>query len=140
MEISSAESLPQPLPKWILCGTHGTLTSDGKNSTIKWFDPAQVQPLEVIDGPASNRRYGNEDKLPWQEKQVPAEGPNVGNFYDNVFGVLRRGEPMRVTPESVREVMRVIGLIRKGTQFPGKPVAKQPAATTGPAGLVASQS
>jgi hypothetical protein len=39
--------------------------------------------------------------------------------------VLRRGEEMRVTAQSVREVMRVISLIRKGTKFPGTPTKKE---------------
>jgi scyllo-inositol 2-dehydrogenase (NADP+) len=121
LEISTAQNIAMPLPKWILCGTHGTLTNDGKNSTVRWFDPAQVQPLEAQDGPAANRKYGNDDKLPWQEKVIAVEPRPEGAFYRNVAGALRRNEPMRVTPESVREVMRVIGLIRKGTAFSGKP-------------------
>ena len=132
MEVSSAENLPAPLPKWVLCGSCGTLTTDGKTSHIKWFDPEQAAPMEAHDGPAANRKYGNEDKLPWQEKTVPTEGPDRGTFYDNVFAVIRRGQPMAITPESVREVIRVIAMIRKGTKFPGKPAksAKPQAAGT----------
>jgi predicted dehydrogenase len=121
MEISSAENIAAALPKWILCGTHGTLTSDGKTSTIRWFDPSQVSPLEVIEGAAPDRKYGNSDKLPWQEQTVPAEGPDIGTFYDNVYAVLREGKPQHITPQSVRETMRVLALIRKGTAFTGKP-------------------
>jgi hypothetical protein len=46
---------------------------------------------------------------------VPERRP--GDFYDNVYGVIRRGEPMRVSPESVREVIRVIGLVRDAAQI-----------------------
>ena len=120
IEISTAQNVSPAPPKWVLCGTNGTLVSDGTTSTIRWFDPAAVEPLPVVDGPAPNRKYGNADKLPWQEKTVPAEGSDKTVFYENVFGVIRRGEPMRITPGSVREVMRVIGMIRKGTSFPGK--------------------
>ena len=130
MEISSVENVVPAPPKWTLCGTHGTLVSDGTNSTIRWFDPNQVQPLPVVDGPAQNRKYGNADKLPWQEKTIPAEGSDKTVFYDNVYGVIRRNEPIRVTPESVREVIRVIGMIRKGTKFPGKTKARPIAALT----------
>jgi len=120
IEVSTAQNISPAPPKWTLCGTNGTLVSDGKQSTIRWFDPSQVQPLPVVDGPAQNRKYGNADKLPWQEKTVPAEGADKTVFYDNVFGVIRRGEPQRITPESVREVIRVMAMIRKGTKFPGK--------------------
>ena len=119
MEISNAQSLSTPLPKWILCGTQGTLSSDGKQSTIRYFDPAQVEPLDVIDGPVMNRKYGNEDKLPWQDKTLVVDDrADKRTFYDNVFEVLREGKPMRVTLEQVRELMRVIALARKGTDFP----------------------
>ena len=37
-----------------------------------------------------------------------------GAFYDHVIGALRRGEALKITPESVREVMHVIEMIRKG--------------------------
>jgi predicted dehydrogenase len=125
LEISFAQNLAMPLPKWILCGTHGTVTNDGEKSTVRWFDPKDAPPLEVIDGPAANRRYGNDDKLPWQEQVIPVQPRPHGAFYDHVTAVLLRGEPLRVTPESVREVMRVLGLIRKGTNFPGKPAKEK---------------
>lgn len=120
MEISSAENIATPLPKWIFCGTNGTLTSDGKNSTIRRFDPKAVKPLKSIDGPVMSRDYRNDDKLPWEEKVVEAKGPDRGSFYGNVYDVLRNRGKMFITPESVREVIRTIALIRKGTKFPGK--------------------
>ncbi|MDA1142074.1 MAG: Gfo/Idh/MocA family oxidoreductase [Planctomycetota bacterium] len=120
METSSAQNVAIPLPSWILCGTSGTLTSDGKQSTIRWYDPEEAGSLEVRDVAAVGRKYGSESKpLNWQEEIVETRGPDIGNFYDNVTGVLRRDEKMIVTPESVREVIRVMVEIRKGTGFPG---------------------
>jgi predicted dehydrogenase len=120
IEISFAQNVAIPLPKWIVAGAHGTLTSDGSKSILRWFDPAKAPPLEVIDGPARDRRYGNDDKLPWQEKTIEIGSRPHGAFYDHVAGVLLRGEELRVTPASVRETMRVLSLIRRGTKFPGK--------------------
>jgi predicted dehydrogenase len=120
LEVSNAQALPAPLPSWILCGTHGTLTSDGVTSTIRYFDPAQIKPLQVIDGPVVDRSYAKE-QLPWQEKQLRVEDrADKRTFYDNVVEVLREGKPMRVTLEQVRELMRVIATARKGTKFSGK--------------------
>jgi scyllo-inositol 2-dehydrogenase (NADP+) len=122
MEISSAQNITATLPKWAICGTTGTLTGDGKNYTLRWFDPSQAAPLVVNDGPAADRKYGNDDKLPWQEKTGSIEeASSIGTFYDNVAAVLRKNEPMVIAPESVRETMRVISLIRKGTVFSGNP-------------------
>jgi len=119
MEISTSENVAVPLPKWVLCGTAGTLTCTGAQSTIRFYDAEVAGPIEIREGAAPGRAYGNDDKLPWQEEVVDAVGPDWGNFYDNVYAVLRDGKDMIVTPESVREVMRVIGLIREGTNFPG---------------------
>jgi predicted dehydrogenase len=117
LEVSTAQNVATPLPKWILCGTHGTLTSDGKTTTIRWFNPKDAPPLNVIEGPAPERKYGSSDKLPWQERTLEVPERRPGDFYDNVYGVIRRGEPMRVSPESVREVIRVIGLVRDAAQI-----------------------
>jgi predicted dehydrogenase len=127
IEISFAENVAFALPKWIVAGTHGTLTSDGAKSVVRWFDPAKAPPLEVVDGPARDRRYGNDDKLPWQEKTIEIGSRPHGAFYDHAAAVILRGEPLRVTPASVRETMRVLSLIRRGTKFPGKP-ARAPSA------------
>jgi predicted dehydrogenase len=124
LEISFAQNVALPLPKWIIAGTSGTLTNDGSKSIVRWFDPAKAPPLEVRDGPAVDRRYGNDDQLPWQEKTIEVASRPHGAFYDHVRAVLRRGEPMRVTPASVRETMRVLSLIRKGTAFSGKSNAR----------------
>ena len=117
LEISYAQNIADNYPKWVVCGTCGTLMSDGETSTIRYFDPGAVSPLAINDGAAPNRAYGNDDVLPWQEKVVPAIGPDRSSYYDNVTGVLLRDEPMRVTPESVRERVRVIAAVRKGTRF-----------------------
>ncbi len=107
---------------WIIAGQYGTLTSDNGNITLRYFDPKKTKKLKVAKGlQAPGRQYGNDDKLPWQEKKLTTDdGTDVGNFYDNVYDVLRNRKKMRVTPESVREVMRVMGEIRKGTEFSGK--------------------
>jgi predicted dehydrogenase len=113
LEISFAQNLAMPLPKWILCGTQGTLTNDGTKSVVRWFDPNAAPPLEVIDGPARERKYGNDDKLPWQERTIEVAQRPHGAFYDHVNAVLAGREEMRVTPGSVRETMRVLNLIRR---------------------------
>jgi len=113
LEISFAQNVAMPLPKWILCGTHGTLTNDGTKSTVRWFDPKDAPPLEVIDGPAKDRKYGNDEKLPWQERTIEVAQRPHGAFYDHINAVLAGREAMRVTPPSVRETMRVLELIRK---------------------------
>ena len=121
MEVTNAQNISGGLPEWILCGAHGTMTCDGKQSVIRWFDPEEAGAVEVVDSAAKDRAYGSQAKpLVWQEKTVDARGPDIGDFYDNITGVLRRNEPAAITPESVRELIRVMGEIRECTRFDGK--------------------
>lgn len=116
LEVSTA--CAQSLPKWMILGDCGTLTSDGKTSQIKYHDPKQVKPLKVVETPPASRRYGNDDKLPWRTKKLTVKSKDKTAYYDTVVDTLRRGKPMAVTPESVREVIRVIACVRRGTGFP----------------------
>ncbi|MBN1341962.1 MAG: Gfo/Idh/MocA family oxidoreductase [Phycisphaerae bacterium] len=117
LEVSTA--CAYPTNKWMLMGDCGTLICDGKESKIKYYDPKRVKALKVIESPPANRRYGNDDKLPWREKTVPVKSRDKTSYFDTVVATLRHGKPMAVTPESVREVIRVIAETRKGTAFPG---------------------
>ena len=117
LEVSTA--CAWPTAKWMLLGDCGTLTSDGRTSQIKYFDPKKAKPLKVVETPPTGRGYGNADKLPWRTRTVPVKSKDKTNYYDNVVDVLRHRKPMAVTPESVREVIRVIAETRKGTRFPG---------------------
>jgi scyllo-inositol 2-dehydrogenase (NADP+) len=105
MEVSSACRFEEP--KWTVLGTHGTLVSDGKTSRIAWFDPKQLARLPVVETPHPQRQYGNDDVIPWQTEEVPSVGPSIGDFYDNVWAVLRERKPTIVTPEQALEVVRV---------------------------------
>jgi predicted dehydrogenase len=119
LELSTATA--SPAVKWTILGSCGALWSDGKTSRIRRYDPSKVPPLRVVDGYAPERRYGvfgAEESIPWEEKEVPCV-PAVkhGNFYDNVSEVLLKGHDMVVKPEHAREIIRVIGLAKKGTEF-----------------------
>ncbi|HZZ41691.1 MAG TPA: Gfo/Idh/MocA family oxidoreductase [Tepidisphaeraceae bacterium] len=115
IEITMAENLPANLPKWTLCGTTGTAVSDGKTTTLRYFDPRQAPPIQPIEGAAPDRRYGNDDILPWQEKMVSAADYAEVSLYDNVHGVLRGTDKIFVTPESVRDGIRVMEMIRNSS-------------------------
>jgi predicted dehydrogenase len=95
-------------PKWTLLGTTGTLRSDGQKSEIKYFDPAQLQPMEVDEAPPAGRKYGSGEILPWQEETRPSLADVSTDFYDNVYAVIRESKEMDITPEHVREIIRII--------------------------------
>lgn len=115
MEVSSACKFPEP--KWTVLGSHGTLVSDGSTSQLKWFDPKQAGKYKVLDKPTPDRSYVTDEKLQWQEAEEPTRGPSIGDFYDNVYAVLREGKPMVVSPEEALEVVRVTQECKKKSGF-----------------------
>jgi scyllo-inositol 2-dehydrogenase (NADP+) len=113
VEISNCMAVPLA-SQWIIAGTQGSLTMTPDGVWVKWYDPAKVPSLEVLEGPAMGRRYGNDDTLPWEEKVIPLpETDSYGAFYDNLATVIRDGAPLAVTPESVRDTVAVLELCRK---------------------------
>lgn len=99
-----------PSPRMMLLGSNGTLSADDATSAkLRYYDPAAVPPLSVIEGPAPERRYGVGEELPWQEEEREIQPATPGgDFYDNLRDVLLEGAAMVVTPESAAEVIRVI--------------------------------
>ena len=115
MEVSSVCKFSQP--KWTVLGSCGTLVSNGSTSTIEWFDPRKLGKLPVVETPTPGRTYGNEDVIPWQKEEVPSVGPSIGDFYDNVWDVLRNRKKMIVTPEQALEVVRVTQACKRLSGF-----------------------
>ncbi len=115
VELSGACALP--LPRWVVMGSHGTLVVQGGQGHIRYYDPARVAPLEVVRESPPDRRYGNDDVLPWQEITEEAAAEPEVDFLSNLYAAIRHGEPLMVTPEQAREVMRIMDLCRQGTEF-----------------------
>ncbi len=115
LEISTACAMPEP--KWTLLGTQGTLVSDGKVSKIRCFDPRKLGPLHVIETPLPGRIYGNEDVIPWEEREVPSVGRSIGDFYDNVWAVLRERGKMVVTAQDGVDIIKAIQAAKRKSLF-----------------------
>jgi len=115
MEVSSVCKFSEP--KWTILGSNGTLVSDGKTSKIAWFDPKKAGQYKVMEKPTPDRSYVVDEKLKWMEEEVPTVGKSIGDFYDNVYAVLRQNKPMVVKPEEALEVVRVTQACKKASGF-----------------------
>ncbi len=114
LELSSGSAVTEQGPAWTILGTHGAMTIDSGQATLKYFDPKRVKPLKVDTTPAAaGRKYVRLDDLPFKTVTKKAEGKNIGGFYDWVPASIRKGKAFRVKPAEVREVVRVIALARK---------------------------
>jgi predicted dehydrogenase len=112
-EVSNCIAFP-PQPEWIVAGTQGGLVSGQDGIHVKWFDPKAAPPISLQEGPAVNRRYDNDDKLPWQEERIPLpQSRGFAAFYDNLALAIREGVPLDVTPESVRATIAVLETCRR---------------------------
>jgi scyllo-inositol 2-dehydrogenase (NADP+) len=122
-EISNCMAFP-PEPEWVVAGTCGGLVSAPEGIRVKWFDPHAAPPLFLQEGPAADRRYDNDDVLPWQEELIPLPRTRgFVQFYDNLAQVIREGAPPAVTPESVRDAIAVLETCRQ--QNPGSGMASE---------------
>ncbi len=103
-----------PQPQWMIAGTCGGLISGPDGIRVKWFDPQAAPPIAVREGPAVDRRYDNDDVLPWQEDVIPVlPGRGWRAFYDNLAAVIRDGAALAITPESVRDTIAVLETCRR---------------------------
>ena len=108
VDVQFSSSNANPSQGFQMLGTCGSMISNGKESTIKYFDPKRVKDLPVVTQAPEGRKYGSGDVLPWKEKTVKVQSKRKGDFYDNVYEVLRERGKMVVTPESVLEVVKLI--------------------------------
>lgn len=116
IDVSYACAFPQAT--WLVTGTCGTMQINGDTALIRYFDPKQAPPIEVIDGPVMSRGYGNDDKLPLQEKTVKVEPTKpYPDFYVRLAESIRKGKPLLVTVESVRRQIQVIEMARKSAHW-----------------------
>jgi predicted dehydrogenase len=112
-EISDCMAFP-PRPEWLIAGTCGGLVTEDGGVRVKCFDPQAAPPIAIVDGPAPDRRYDNDELLPWQEEVIslPATRGSAA-FYDNLAVAIRQNAPLDITPESVRDTIAVLETCRR---------------------------
>ena len=109
VEITNAAAFPQET--WHVMGTSGGLRGTAQQLQWKWIDFSQLpdRPLDASTA-AADRRF-NREELPWQEatwtNDVPEERA-YERFYEDLYRSLRHGEPLVITPESVRRTLSVL--------------------------------
>jgi predicted dehydrogenase len=123
LDDSTSAATTDHAPNWTILGRYGACTIRGGKAHLKYYDPKEAPPIEVVDNTAvGGRKYGNADSLPWkEEKDVEAIGHDPGSFYDAVHRTLRGGKPFEIRPESVRNMMALLDEFRRqNPDFPGK--------------------
>jgi predicted dehydrogenase len=108
VEVSRASAYP--LPAWHIKGTQGGLVGSAQAISWKYINPSDLPERAVDRRPTPDRSY-NRERLAWHEERWAIEdydGPDQAGFYIDLYGTVREGTPLVVTPESVRRVVWVL--------------------------------
>lgn len=120
MEISGGAAIKEP--EYIIFGTKGALTCDGKEIILKYLDPAQkLEKVEAIpDTPPIKGSFGNSEKLAWIEetlKVAPSCGCDTGDIWKHLYAAVRESEKYPITIDEAIEVVRVTEVVKNNSEF-----------------------
>jgi len=107
IDIELSSCCAYPGETWNVMGTRGGLAGTTKQLRWKWFDPT-VQTLRTLDTQPTPDRSYNRDDLIWQESTwhiTDESTPGETGFYLDLHTTIRHGQPLAITPQSVRRVI-----------------------------------
>lgn len=119
MEISGGVS--QKIPQYAIYGTRGSLIStSGSTFSLKYLDP-DVELADIKANPATppdGAGYGNGEKLVWKEETVQLSGiDDTEIIWDYLYDSYRNNVPFPITAQQALNVVKVLELAKKGTEF-----------------------
>ena len=119
VDIEVSNCVAYPSPEYFVVGKYGTLTGSTRKFTYKYYDPTQVPEPVAEEGPAEGRAYGKPETLPWVEKEEEFKASEDVKviFYRNLYDAIRKGEPLLVSPESVRRQIAFFDEVREQSGF-----------------------
>lgn len=116
IEISGGAALPEP--EYIVHGDKGALVCSGNHIKARHLDPGRpLPPREAKPGTPMDGGFGSSETLPWVEKEWDASGPSMDVIWDRLYEAVREGAEFPITLDQALEVMRIISLARRGTDF-----------------------
>jgi predicted dehydrogenase len=116
MEISGGAAIKAPV--YLIWGTRGGLVChDEKTITLRYLNPKHKLPRRRPNAGDPGASFGTPEELPWIEKSIPVKPARIWNIWDELYKAVRKGGRFPITLDEALEVMRVISIARKGTQF-----------------------
>jgi predicted dehydrogenase len=109
LDIELSSCCAYPGDTWNIMGTKGGLAGSTRQLRWKWVEWETQPPRELDLKPTPDRSY-NRDELTWNEDSwdVAADtSPGYPAFYHDLYATIRHGQPLAITPASVRRVMWV---------------------------------
>jgi scyllo-inositol 2-dehydrogenase (NADP+) len=115
IEINQASAFS--LQGWHICGEYGTAVREGDVFKLQYFDPSVAAELPIVEGAAPGRSYDNQDRLPWQTKDIDIAKDSALDFYANVYDAIVNDAEPHIHIDESRELMRVLDLCRQSSKF-----------------------
>ena len=105
------------LPEWYIFGKYGSMKWEHNSWHIRYYDPAAVKDVIPQDGfAAADRKYGNGETIPWQEKTVGVTGVKHVDYYDTCYEYYASGHAPFVDISETMEVMRILKMCREDAE------------------------
>jgi len=107
-------------PTYLVSGTRGGLTSDGKTICLKYLDPRQKLPPVKADPGTPKPSFSFGAPLKWIEKTFPVrpkKAVNMSMIWDELYKAVRKGATFPISLDEAVEVMKVVSAVKKGTRF-----------------------
>ena len=117
LDVQINQASAQTLSGWHICGQYGTAIREGDVFKVKYYDPSEASPLEIVEGAAPGRSYDNQDRLPWRKKDFAITKDKQRDFYANIHDVIANNAEPFIHIEESRELMRVLDLCRESAKF-----------------------
>ncbi len=107
---------------WLLYGTSGAawLPKYGENWMLRYFDPAELAPVQCVEKMAASDRKYPEDSIPFRtEEYRPAEFPSPAQIhYDNLYEWIRGKTSPLVPAADTLELMSLLEDCKKLAEHP----------------------
>ncbi len=116
LEISGGAAIPGPV--YLIHGTKGSLSSNGKTIKLKYLDPEVIlSPRKPKAETTDDSTTGSKDELKWIEEEIPVNPKTRYNIWEELYKAVRHGSTFPILHEEAFEVIRVITEAKKGTPF-----------------------
>lgn len=113
VEVEILSACPMPLDAWVVIGERGMARGSGSRLKVQWYPEGALPPIEADPGAAKDRAYGTGEEIPWQVEEIVVERANQTQIlYDRLWRSIRLGEPLFVTPQSVRAQLALLDRCR----------------------------
>jgi len=119
LEISGGAAILEP--EYIVCGTKGSLSSDGGTITMKYLDPKKkLRKRTAKASTPPEGGFGTPDVLKWVEKTIkvrPKARCEMDHIWNYLYSAIREGKKFPIKIDEAVAVMEVVSRVKKGTPF-----------------------